>query len=1025
MASTLESEQQYGCILTLAGENAEQTGKTTNTQIEFKWLAIGDANDEYIQPIREQTGLVNERACIQVNSVDVFQATDESVPMLKVEAILPEDVNNLVIREFALIGLFQGNEYVHAVGNCARIHVPSPANNGNVGTPVSIEMLFIITSAEPIIEIEAATAYASREFVNENIGYLSDDLVKTVIDQTGKNWFIDDGFKIGSAGTAGSFSVTPGVGYVSGFRIEQNTEYEFTADTYPQIVCVDVSFHGILNKNWEVKKDFILSEIDSGDYIDENGIQHYVCKIAVLHSSSEIEDLRGRRRPVRLWVPGGEITNSSEIIRYTPANGLEFDVYVPAASVDNPIIMGDSPDDDALTFMHRGSARWEKVVTPEDPDIGYTGNLNEDAAPYIAEARRIADKINGRVRLNGQYTLKTYVEDSLDIDIELSGKIYIDGGGFRFSGSIEEERKLAEDIIGIGSNLIKLTDFDDIQSNDFFFIHSATNCLSSDAGDMQLGIPTGGGDLSWFGEFFTVKQVALGIVETTTPLVFGSYLTTPETNSDERQYSYVTRVRPVKVNMSGHGEFIRLRHGLDMVKFKWGMFSIVSTIKFNHQKFAGGSVDFETSIHCNTSQCDFYLDDDTPIRYGDNNPDAPYYYEFNTLKCRSSTSCGDDGSTFSNGTQNFDVTYSDAPSIQCWMKNSTVKNAKFNVATSHGGSYATTFSNITGVGAWGGIACRSREDVVIGCKLTGFRNSSLNPYRSGEETHGISFSEGFTVHGKALNNDISGFDINYKVINTSTRGSGFPYLNVTLKGGESNYCKHHVYASVWVVDGSSLDDKLVDSSLIISGITFKGNTEEAIIIGNYIRRPRIRNCEFISNSKDDIYYHIRAGYNCIGVEAANNSFDQGRILKVMNITDSELGEDHVMTAAVLTEGNVEHGDRSISSYAYGNEVLSSLTGFNPNNLGYKKLYLNSSDTLIDSSTHDVINMYPEVDGIVITEITPAALDGREMTICSELQSRPVVFSDSDTIRTRSGTVEIRLNSPCRFIFINGQWIQLT
>ncbi|KAB0476531.1 hypothetical protein F7Q91_19005 [Vibrio chagasii] len=168
MSTTPESQQQFGSILTVLGENAEQNGKLQNKQISFTHIAIGDANDTYVQPDRAQTSLVNELARIPVNSVDVLQPTPDSVPMLKVEAILPDDVNDLIIREFAAVAEFNGGTYLHAVGNCARIYVPKPLNNGNVATPVTLEMIFVITSAEPIIEIDPNIVTASREWTTIN-----------------------------------------------------------------------------------------------------------------------------------------------------------------------------------------------------------------------------------------------------------------------------------------------------------------------------------------------------------------------------------------------------------------------------------------------------------------------------------------------------------------------------------------------------------------------------------------------------------------------------------------------------------------------------------------------------------------------------------------------------------------------------------------------------------------------------------------------------------------------------------------
>lgn len=192
-----ESEQQYGSILTIAGENAEQNSKVLKTGVEITHIAFGDANDTYVQPNRNSQALVNEIHRIKVNSVDVQQATPDSVPMLKVEAILPPELSDLVIREFATVATFNGQTFFHAIGNCARIYVPKPVNNGNVPNPVTLEMLYVITSGEAIVEIDPRVVHASREWVVDgekkqtdmliaNGGYLSGTLVE-LLGETSNN----------------------------------------------------------------------------------------------------------------------------------------------------------------------------------------------------------------------------------------------------------------------------------------------------------------------------------------------------------------------------------------------------------------------------------------------------------------------------------------------------------------------------------------------------------------------------------------------------------------------------------------------------------------------------------------------------------------------------------------------------------------------------------------------------------------------------------------------------------------------
>ena len=111
-------------------------------------------------------------------------------------------------------------------------------------------------------------------------------------DMNGKDWFIDDGFKVVPRSTANTFSVTPGVGYVSGLRVELKQEHILTLQTYPQFVYVDAYFDGNASSQWKPQVAFTVSNTEMDDYIDVNGVQHYVFKIAEISGNNLVEDLR-------------------------------------------------------------------------------------------------------------------------------------------------------------------------------------------------------------------------------------------------------------------------------------------------------------------------------------------------------------------------------------------------------------------------------------------------------------------------------------------------------------------------------------------------------------------------------------------------------------------------------------------------------------------------------------------------------------------------------------------------------------
>lgn len=111
-------------------------------------------------------------------------------------------------------------------------------------------------------------------------------------DMNGKDWFIGDGFKVGPRSTLNSFKVTAGAGYVSGLRVELATDHILTLSSYPKFIYVDAWFDGTSESVWKGKIAFTVTNADMDDYIDVNGKQHYVSKIAIIKSSEDVEDLR-------------------------------------------------------------------------------------------------------------------------------------------------------------------------------------------------------------------------------------------------------------------------------------------------------------------------------------------------------------------------------------------------------------------------------------------------------------------------------------------------------------------------------------------------------------------------------------------------------------------------------------------------------------------------------------------------------------------------------------------------------------
>ncbi|WP_413485383.1 phage tail protein [Shewanella baltica] len=111
-------------------------------------------------------------------------------------------------------------------------------------------------------------------------------------DMNGKDWFIDDGFKVVPRSTLNTFKVTAGVGYISGLRVELTADHILTLSSYPQFVYVDAWFEATSESIWKGKVAFTVTNTEMDDYIDVNGRNHYVFKLARITAADVVEDLR-------------------------------------------------------------------------------------------------------------------------------------------------------------------------------------------------------------------------------------------------------------------------------------------------------------------------------------------------------------------------------------------------------------------------------------------------------------------------------------------------------------------------------------------------------------------------------------------------------------------------------------------------------------------------------------------------------------------------------------------------------------
>lgn len=111
-------------------------------------------------------------------------------------------------------------------------------------------------------------------------------------DMNGDSWFIDDGFEVYARATVNTFGVRAGAAYVSGLRVEQESETVLIADSYPKNIYVDAWLDGDASSTWKPQHEIVMTNQSKSNYVDESGKQHYLLKIAVINDVDNVDDLR-------------------------------------------------------------------------------------------------------------------------------------------------------------------------------------------------------------------------------------------------------------------------------------------------------------------------------------------------------------------------------------------------------------------------------------------------------------------------------------------------------------------------------------------------------------------------------------------------------------------------------------------------------------------------------------------------------------------------------------------------------------
>ena len=149
----------YKGLLTNNGK-ALIASATTANKINYSHIAVGDGNGSVPTPLETRTALVNEKARIALNVVEI---NPNNTNQIVCEAIIPTEIGGFYIRE---LGLFADTTMV-VNANYPPTYKPLADEGG--AREIALKLVINIQNADVIaLYLDDSLIYATREWVNTN-----------------------------------------------------------------------------------------------------------------------------------------------------------------------------------------------------------------------------------------------------------------------------------------------------------------------------------------------------------------------------------------------------------------------------------------------------------------------------------------------------------------------------------------------------------------------------------------------------------------------------------------------------------------------------------------------------------------------------------------------------------------------------------------------------------------------------------------------------------------------------------------
>jgi hypothetical protein len=422
-------------FITIAGQNQIAKKQGDNVMLNIASFVFANVPDLGSEPATRIESIPNGNV---VDQLVVTRSGYVNTNQVVYSLVMGSDIGNY---SFNWVGLVDDDGVLIAVTYIPL--TPKTKNDGGVpGNTITRNFLLAYTGIQQTTAITVPAETWQIDFSARLSGIDERERLAN-FDIYGHEGFLGDGWKV--TGSEGTYSVAAGIGYVGGIRAKNATVQEITTATFPNEIWLNVSLQGDISDMTAVA-EFVIDTGPFEDYIDGNGVAHYLTKLAEIDAAGDVVDVRKlaylkdvkpHQSKTVFTVSGDEndivLTSPNGITRVNELNDFDEFSFIVAATNSSSTMTIKVDELGAVTLSGISS----------DTQIFATALLT---VRYISGAFYIAEQINPKLGSNVLDIAKLYTDT---VDILRPGEYALDGSSLSRS-----DHPIAFDIVSASSNYI-------------------------------------------------------------------------------------------------------------------------------------------------------------------------------------------------------------------------------------------------------------------------------------------------------------------------------------------------------------------------------------------------------------------------------------------------------------------------------------------------------------------------------------------------------------------------------------------